>query len=37
MTAVAQRVSDDFEYSAEVAERMAPVYDRVKEHITADE
>ncbi len=37
MTAVAQRVNDDFEYTADVAERMAPVYERVKDHITAEE
>ncbi|GGF58113.1 quinolinate synthase A [Terasakiella brassicae] len=37
MTAVAQRVNDDFEYSADVAARMAPVYERVKDHITAEE
>ncbi|WP_417832522.1 quinolinate synthase NadA [Terasakiella sp.] len=37
MTAVAQRVNDDFEYTADVAARMAPVYERVKDHITAEE
>jgi len=37
MTALAQRVNDDFEYSADVAARMAPVYERVKDHITAEE
>ncbi|WP_417841102.1 quinolinate synthase NadA [Terasakiella sp.] len=37
MTAVAQRVNDDFEYTADVAARMAPVYERVRDHITAEE
>jgi len=37
MTAVAQRVNDDFEYTADVAARMAPVYERVKDHITTEE
>ncbi|WP_419799528.1 MAG: quinolinate synthase NadA [Terasakiella sp.] len=37
MTALAQRVNDDFEYTADVAARMAPVYERVKGHITAEE
>jgi len=37
MTVAAQRVNEEFEYTAEVAERMAPVFERVKDHITAEE
>ena len=37
MNVAAQRVEEEFEYTAEVAERMAPVYERVKAHITAEE
>jgi quinolinate synthase len=37
MTVAAQRVNEEFEYTAEVAERMAPVFERVKEHITPEE
>jgi len=37
MNVAAQRIEDEFEFTAEVAERMQPVYERVKAHITAEE
>lgn len=37
MNVAAQRIVDEFEYTAEIAERMAPVFERVKGHITPEE
>ncbi|WP_417782205.1 quinolinate synthase NadA [Terasakiella pusilla] len=37
MTVAAQPLVDEFEYTPEVAERMALVFERVKDHITAEE
>jgi quinolinate synthase len=37
MNVAAQRIEDEFEYTAEIAERMAPVFERVKDYISAEE
>lgn len=37
MNVAAQKVTEEFEFTPEIAERMQPVYEQVKEHITAEE
>ncbi len=37
MDVAVQRIEEEFEFTAEVAERMAPVFERVKEHISVEE
>ncbi|WP_240796777.1 quinolinate synthase NadA [Terasakiella sp. SH-1] len=37
MNVAVQKAVEEFEFTAEVAERMQPVYERVKEHISAEE
>ena len=37
MDVSAELMSEEFDYTPEVAERMQPVYERVKDHITAEE